>query len=128
VIAADRGYVLFMGLLPLVLGMLIRLVPAKQGLAGPPGNTSAQELLQIPVTCACPGRFPPGAWQGTVGHPGRPRPRASNHARFTPFCQATCPGFRLLWTIRGAIRRIRSTVVARATGREYRASKNCVDG
>jgi hypothetical protein len=43
VIAADRGYVLFMGLLPLVLGMLIRLVPAKQGLAGPPGNTSAQD-------------------------------------------------------------------------------------
>ncbi len=32
--------------------MLIRLVPAKQGLAGPPGNTSAQELLQILVTCA----------------------------------------------------------------------------
>jgi hypothetical protein len=47
VIGADRGYVLFMGLLPLVLGMLIRLVPAKQGLAGPPGNTSAQELPQI---------------------------------------------------------------------------------
>jgi ABC-type multidrug transport system ATPase subunit len=53
VIAADRGYVLFMGLLPLVLGLLIRFVPAKQGLAGPPGNMSAQELLQILVTCAC---------------------------------------------------------------------------
>jgi ABC-type multidrug transport system ATPase subunit len=53
VIAADRGYVLFMGLLPLILGLLIRFVPAMQGLAGPNGNMSAQELLQILVTCAC---------------------------------------------------------------------------
>jgi ABC-type multidrug transport system ATPase subunit len=53
VIAADRGYVLFMGLLPLLLGLLIRFVPAMQGLAGPNGNMSAQELLQILVTCAC---------------------------------------------------------------------------
>jgi ABC-type multidrug transport system ATPase subunit len=53
VIAADRGYVLFMGLLPLALGLLIRFVPAMQGLAGPNGNMSAQELLQILVTCAC---------------------------------------------------------------------------
>lgn len=53
VISADRGYVLFMGLLPLVLGLLIRFVPAMQGLAGPNGNMSAQELLQILVTCAC---------------------------------------------------------------------------
>jgi ABC transport system ATP-binding/permease protein len=53
VIAADRGYVLFMGLLPVVLGLLIRFVPAMQGLAGPNGNMSAQELLQILVTCAC---------------------------------------------------------------------------
>jgi hypothetical protein len=42
VIGADRGYVLFLGLLSLVLGMLIRLVPAKQGLAGPPGNSCAE--------------------------------------------------------------------------------------
>jgi ABC-type multidrug transport system ATPase subunit len=53
VIAADRGYVLFMELLPLILGLLIRFVPAMQGLAGPNGNMSAQELLQILVTCAC---------------------------------------------------------------------------
>ena len=54
VIAADRGYVLFMGLLPLVLGLLVRFVPAKEGLAGAPGtNLTAQELLQIMVTCAC---------------------------------------------------------------------------
>ncbi|HEX4830426.1 MAG TPA: ATP-binding cassette domain-containing protein [Trebonia sp.] len=54
VIYADRGYVLFMGLLPLVLGGLIRFVPAKEGLAGAPGtNLFASELLQIMVTCAC---------------------------------------------------------------------------
>lgn len=54
VIAADRGYVLFMGLLPLVLGLLIHFVPAREGLAGAPGtNLSAVELLQIMVTCAC---------------------------------------------------------------------------
>jgi ABC-type multidrug transport system ATPase subunit len=54
VIAADRGYLLFMGLLPIVLGLLIHFVPAKEGLAGLPGtNLSAQELLQIMVTCAC---------------------------------------------------------------------------
>ena len=54
VIAADRGYLLFMGILPLVLGLLIHFVPAKQGLSGVPGtNLPAQELLQIMVTCAC---------------------------------------------------------------------------
>jgi ABC transport system ATP-binding/permease protein len=54
VIWADRGYVLFMGLLPLVLGGLIRFVPAKEGLAGPPGsNLSAQELLSIITMCTC---------------------------------------------------------------------------
>jgi hypothetical protein len=54
VIAADRGYMLFMGLLPIVLGGLIRFVPAREGLAGTPGtNLFAQELLQILVTCAC---------------------------------------------------------------------------
>jgi ABC transport system ATP-binding/permease protein len=54
VIAADRGYLLFMGLLPLVLGLLIHFVPAKQGLAGVPGtNLPAQELLSIMVICAC---------------------------------------------------------------------------
>jgi ABC transport system ATP-binding/permease protein len=54
VIAADRGFVLFMGLLPIVLGLLVHFVPAKEGLAGAPGtNVSAVELLQILVTCAC---------------------------------------------------------------------------
>jgi ABC transport system ATP-binding/permease protein len=54
VIASDRGYLLFMGLLPLILGVLIRFVPAAEGLAGVPGtNPDAQELLQILVICAC---------------------------------------------------------------------------
>jgi ABC-type multidrug transport system ATPase subunit len=54
VIWSDRGYVYFMALLPLVLGGLIRFVPAKQGLAGLPGsNLSAQELLSILTMCTC---------------------------------------------------------------------------
>ena len=54
VIAADRGYLLFMGLLPIVLGLLIHFVPAKEGLTGIPGtNLPAQELLSIMVICAC---------------------------------------------------------------------------
>jgi ABC-type multidrug transport system ATPase subunit len=54
VIASDRGYLLFMGLLPIVLGLLIHFVPAKGGLSGMPGTRlTAQELLQIMVTCAC---------------------------------------------------------------------------
>ncbi|MGA2824540.1 MAG: FHA domain-containing protein [Streptosporangiaceae bacterium] len=54
VIAADRGYLAFMGLLPIVLGVLIRLVAGKQGLAGPFGtNANAQELLVILVVSVC---------------------------------------------------------------------------
>jgi len=54
VIASDRGYLLFMGLLPIVLGLLIHFVPAKGGLSGAPDTRlTAQELLQIMVTCAC---------------------------------------------------------------------------
>ena len=54
VIAADRGYLLFMGMLPIVLGLLIHFVPAKEGLTGIPGtNLPAQELLSITVICAC---------------------------------------------------------------------------
>ena len=36
VIAADRGYLLFMGLLPIILGVLINFVGSSQGLTGPP--------------------------------------------------------------------------------------------
>jgi hypothetical protein len=54
VISADRGYLGFTALLPIVLGLLIHFVPAAQGLAGVPGtNLPAQELLSILVTCAC---------------------------------------------------------------------------
>ena len=35
VIAADRGYLLSIGLMPIILGVLIHLVGSKQGLAGP---------------------------------------------------------------------------------------------
>ena len=54
VIAADRGYLTFMVLLPIILGALIRLVPTNEGLAGAFGtNQDAQELLLILVICAC---------------------------------------------------------------------------
>jgi ABC transport system ATP-binding/permease protein len=54
VIAADRGYLLFMGLLPVILGALIRLAGTSQGLAGPPlTNQNAQETLLLLVICAC---------------------------------------------------------------------------
>jgi ABC transport system ATP-binding/permease protein len=54
VIASDRGYLTFMGLLPVVLGILTHFVGTSQGLAGPPHtNNSAQEVLLILVICAC---------------------------------------------------------------------------
>jgi ABC-type multidrug transport system ATPase subunit len=54
VIASDRGYLTFMILLPVLLGALIYLVPAKFGLAGLPGtNADAGTLLLILVICAC---------------------------------------------------------------------------
>ena len=53
VIAADRGYLAFMALLPIMLGALIRAV-AGHGLGGPAGrNTDAQELLLMLVICVC---------------------------------------------------------------------------
>jgi ABC transport system ATP-binding/permease protein len=54
VIASDRGYLLFMGLLPVVLGVLTHLIGTSQGLAGPPHtNQNAQEVLLILAICAC---------------------------------------------------------------------------
>jgi ABC transport system ATP-binding/permease protein len=52
VIASDRGYLTFMGLLPVVLGVLVALVPAAQGLTGKI-NADALTLLLIMVICAC---------------------------------------------------------------------------
>ena len=55
VIASDRGYLTFMALLPIILGALIRLVPAKEGLGGSTlsPNPDAMTLLLILVICAC---------------------------------------------------------------------------
>ena len=54
VIAVDRGYLTFMGLLPVVLGVLIYFVGSRQGLAGPPRtNQNAQIVLLMLVICAC---------------------------------------------------------------------------
>ena len=54
VIAADRGYLVFMGLLPVVLGTLINFVGSSQGLTGPPhSNQNAEELLLMLTICAC---------------------------------------------------------------------------
>ena len=54
VIASDRGYLTFMGLLPVILGVLIHFVGTSQGLKGPPHtNQSAQEVLLMLVICAC---------------------------------------------------------------------------
>jgi ABC transport system ATP-binding/permease protein len=50
----DRGYLLFMVALPVIVGLLVRFFPSRFGLAGPAhANVFAQELLQIMVTCAC---------------------------------------------------------------------------
>jgi hypothetical protein len=54
VIAADRGYLLTLALMPIILGVLIHLVGSAQGLAGPRGtNANASETLLLLVVCAC---------------------------------------------------------------------------
>jgi ABC transport system ATP-binding/permease protein len=54
VISADRSYLLFMALLPIILGALIHFVGSSQGLIGPPhSNQYAGELLLMLVICAC---------------------------------------------------------------------------
>ena len=54
VIAADRGFLIMMAVLPVVLGLLIHFVPAAHGLSGFPGTRlTAQELLQLLITSAC---------------------------------------------------------------------------
>ena len=54
VIASDRGYMAVAALLPILAGGIIRVFPAKQGLAGPPhSNTTALEILVILVIIAC---------------------------------------------------------------------------
>ena len=54
VIASDRGYLLSMVLLPVILGVLIHLVGTSQGLKGPPHtNQVAQEVLVMLVISTC---------------------------------------------------------------------------
>ena len=54
VIAADRGFLITMTALPVVLGLLIHFIPAAHGLSGFPGTRlTAQEVLQILITSAC---------------------------------------------------------------------------
>ncbi len=54
VIAADRNYVALLLGLPLALGLLIRAVPAAEGLAGPAGtNADAEQLLLVIVIGGC---------------------------------------------------------------------------
>ena len=54
VMASDRGYLLFIGLLPVALGLLIRFLESSRGLAGAPGtNGNAITVLLLLVICAC---------------------------------------------------------------------------
>jgi ABC-type multidrug transport system ATPase subunit len=54
VIASDRVYLAFLAGVPIVLGLVIRVIPAKLGLGGKPGtNDAAEQLLQVLVLCAC---------------------------------------------------------------------------
>jgi ABC-type multidrug transport system ATPase subunit len=60
VISSDRGYLVFQGLLPIVLGGLIHFVGTSEGLSDkihgqvvPHSNTSATEVLLMLVICAC---------------------------------------------------------------------------
>ena len=55
VTSSDRGNLLLLGLLPILLGVLIFFVPASQGLAAaiPHTNASAEELLLMLVICVC---------------------------------------------------------------------------
>ena len=105
VIAADRGYLLFMGLLPVILGVLIRLrVGSKQGLAGPPQQQPERQRDPAPARrLRLPGRrreLGPGTGQGTPdlrqGTRGRavlrrlPGVQAAGPRRHQPSCSRSC--------------------------------------
>ena len=52
--SVDRGYMLFTILLPLILGVVVRVIPSPEGLGGlPKTNTDAIEVLLILVMSAC---------------------------------------------------------------------------
>jgi ABC-type multidrug transport system ATPase subunit len=52
VIGSDRMYLAVLGVMPVVLGVLIRAIPSPQGLTGP-GNGDAESLLLILVMSTC---------------------------------------------------------------------------
>ena len=52
VIASDRVFLAFLAAMPIVLGAVIRVIPAPLGLAGT-NNQGAESLLLILVICAC---------------------------------------------------------------------------
>jgi ABC transport system ATP-binding/permease protein len=52
VIASDRGFLLFTGLTPILLGALIHLLAGKNGLTNTPANTNATTVLILLVICA----------------------------------------------------------------------------
>src|SRR5262249_3495793 len=52
VISSDRAYLAVLAAMPIILGALAALVPAKHGLRGP-GNTDAESVLLILVIGAC---------------------------------------------------------------------------
>jgi len=52
VIASDRNYLAVLGILPVALGLLLRAVPAPQGLTGH-ANTDAESLLLVLAIGAC---------------------------------------------------------------------------
>jgi ABC transport system ATP-binding/permease protein len=54
VIASDRSYLAVLGIMPIVIGLLLRAVPSPEGLAGKPGtNGDAESLLLVLVIGAC---------------------------------------------------------------------------
>ncbi|MCW2945879.1 MAG: transporter ATP-binding protein [Actinoallomurus sp.] len=54
VIGSERSYLAVLAILPVVVGALIRAVPAEHGLAGPPGqNADASSLLLTLIIGAC---------------------------------------------------------------------------
>ncbi len=54
VIASDRVYLAFLAGVPIVLGLVVQVIPAKLGLGGRTGtNDAAEQLLQVLVLCAC---------------------------------------------------------------------------
>ena len=92
VIASDRGYLTFMGLLPIILGALIRLVPTSpDGLAGPLGKNNqisdtAADLGHLRLSVRH-GQLDQGTGQGT---PDLYQGTGGRHCRPVPTCSPSC--------------------------------------